>query len=200
MQRDDSLEKTDAGRDWRQEEKGTAEDEMAGWHHGLDGHESEWTPGVGDGRGGLACCDSWGHKESDTTERLNWTELNWTELNARMELYRHIARQLTTEPLRTYRNGGVEIRRETIKDGEWSGARDELVKRDSASAKETFQEGSCLRNSAAQRRPQVWSEKFAWASWLVGEKHVRFKWRHCYSSLQTWWLAAQKMFVRLMKE
>ena len=53
---------------------------MAGWHHWLDGRESEWTPGVGDGQGGLACCDSWGRKESDTTERLNWTELNWTEM------------------------------------------------------------------------------------------------------------------------
>ena len=50
--------------------------EMAIWHHWLDGRESEWTPGVGDGQGGLACCDSWGRKESDTTERLNWTELN----------------------------------------------------------------------------------------------------------------------------
>ena len=67
----------DAGRDWGQEEKGTTEDEMAGWHHWLDGRESEWIPGVGDGQGGLACCDSWGHNESDTTERLNWTELNW---------------------------------------------------------------------------------------------------------------------------
>ena len=66
---------SDAGRDWGQEEKGTTEDEMAGWHHWLDGRESEWTPGVGDGQGGLACCDSWGSKESDTTERLNWTEL-----------------------------------------------------------------------------------------------------------------------------
>ena len=64
----------DAGRDWGQEEKGTTEDEMAGWHHGLDGRESEWTPGVGDGQGGLACCNSWGRKESDTTEQLNW---NW---------------------------------------------------------------------------------------------------------------------------
>ena len=61
---------SDAGRDWRQEEKGTTEDEMAGWHHWLDGHESQWTPGVGDGQGGLACCDSWDRKESDTTERL----------------------------------------------------------------------------------------------------------------------------------
>ena len=66
---------SDAGRDWGQEEKGTTEDERAGWHYWLDGCESEWTPGVGDGQGGLACCDSWGHKESDTTERLNWTEL-----------------------------------------------------------------------------------------------------------------------------
>ena len=65
----------DAGRDWGQEEKGTTEDEMAGWHHRLDGHEFKWTLGVGDGQEGLACCDSWGHKESDTTEWLNWTEL-----------------------------------------------------------------------------------------------------------------------------
>ena len=66
---------SDAGRDWGQEEKGTSEDEMAGWHHRLNGHEFGWTPGVGDGQGGLACCNSWGHKELDTTERLNWTEL-----------------------------------------------------------------------------------------------------------------------------
>ena len=66
---------SDAGRDWGQEEKGTSEDEMAGWHHRLDGREFEWTPGVGKGQGGLECCDSWGCKESDTTERLNWTEL-----------------------------------------------------------------------------------------------------------------------------
>ena len=50
---------------------------MAGWRHWLDGHESEWTPGDGDGQGGLACCDSWGHKESDTTERLIWSDLIW---------------------------------------------------------------------------------------------------------------------------
>ena len=66
---------SDAGRDGGQEEKGTTEDEMAGWHHWLDGLESGWTPGVGDGQGGPACCDSWGRKESDTTERLNWTEV-----------------------------------------------------------------------------------------------------------------------------
>ena len=63
---------SDSGRDWGQEEKGTTEDEMAGWHHQLKGHEFEWTPGVGDGQGGLACCNSWGRKELDTTERLKW--------------------------------------------------------------------------------------------------------------------------------
>ena len=62
----------DAGKDWRQEEKGMTEDEMAGWHHWPNGHEFEWTPGVGDGQGGLACCSPWGCKESDTTEQLNW--------------------------------------------------------------------------------------------------------------------------------
>ena len=71
---------SDAGRDWVQEEKGMTEDEMAGWHHRLDGRESEWTPGVGDGQGGLACCNSRGRRESDTTEQLNWTELNWRVL------------------------------------------------------------------------------------------------------------------------
>ena len=60
---------SDARRDWGQEEKGTTEDEMAGWH--LDGHEFEWTPGDSDGQGGLACCNSWSRKELDMTERLN---------------------------------------------------------------------------------------------------------------------------------
>ena len=69
---------SDAGRDWGQKEKGTTEDEMAGWHHWLNGHESEWTLGVGDGQGGLTCCYSWGRKESDMTEWLNWTELTDT--------------------------------------------------------------------------------------------------------------------------
>ena len=64
----------DAGRDWGQEEKGMTENEMAGWHHRLEGCEYEWTLGVGSGQGGLACCNSWGHKESDMTEWLNWTE------------------------------------------------------------------------------------------------------------------------------
>ena len=71
----------DGGKDWGQEEKGTTEDEMARWHHWLDGHEFEWTLGVGDGQGGLACYVSWSRKESDTTERLNWTELNWYQRN-----------------------------------------------------------------------------------------------------------------------
>ena len=66
---------SDAGKDWGQEEKGMTEDEMAGWHHWLDGRESEWTPGVGDGQGGLAWCASWGGKESDTTEWLSWSEI-----------------------------------------------------------------------------------------------------------------------------
>ena len=66
----------DAGKDWRQEEKGMTEDEMVGWHHQLNGHEFGWTPGVGDGQGSLMCCSLWGCKELDTTDLLNWTELN----------------------------------------------------------------------------------------------------------------------------
>ena len=67
----------DAGKDWRQEEKGMTEDEMVGWHHWLNRHEFEQAPGVGDGQGGLVCCSPWGRKELDITEQLNWTELNW---------------------------------------------------------------------------------------------------------------------------
>ena len=66
----------EAGKDWGQEEKGTTEDEMVGWHHHLNGHGFGWTPGIGDGQGGLVCCTSWGRKELDTTERLNWTNVN----------------------------------------------------------------------------------------------------------------------------
>ena len=69
----------DAGRDWGQEEKGMTEDEMAEWHHWLNGRESEWTPGDGDGQEGLACCNSWGRKESDTTDRLK-SEGYWYKL------------------------------------------------------------------------------------------------------------------------
>ena len=71
----------DAGKDGGQEEKGITEDEMVGWHHWHNGHGFGWTLGVGDGQEGLACCDSWGHKESDMTERLKWTELNSTDRN-----------------------------------------------------------------------------------------------------------------------
>ena len=77
-----------AGKDWGQEEKGKTEDEMVGWPHELDGHEFEWTPGVGDGQRGLVCCSPWGHKESDTTERLNWTELiNWLDAGGGMDTF-----------------------------------------------------------------------------------------------------------------
>jgi len=69
----------DAGKDWRREEKGMTEDEMVRWHHWLNGHEFEWTPGVGNGQGGLACCSPWGCRvEHDWAE--DWTELNWTTL------------------------------------------------------------------------------------------------------------------------
>ena len=70
MRRADSLEKTDAGRDWGQEEKGMTEDEMVGWYHQLDGHEFEQALGDGDGQGSLVCCCSWCRKESDTTDKL----------------------------------------------------------------------------------------------------------------------------------
>ena len=80
----------DAGKDWRQEEKGMTEDEMVGWHHWLNGREFEQALGVGDGQGSLACCNPLGHKELNMTEWLNWIELNWgimadiwTELNFR---------------------------------------------------------------------------------------------------------------------
>ena len=66
-------------KDWGQEGKGMTEDEMVGWHHWLNEHGFGWTPGVGDGQGRLACCGSWGHKESDMTEQLKQTELNWKE-------------------------------------------------------------------------------------------------------------------------
>ena len=79
MLRTDSFEKTLIlnGKDWRQEEKGTTEDEMVGWPHRLDGHEFEQALVVGDGQGTLACCSPWGCKELDMTEQLNWTELYW---------------------------------------------------------------------------------------------------------------------------
>ena len=72
----------DAGKDWRQEEKGTTEEKMVGWHHWLKGHEFEQAPGVGDGQGSLVCCSLWGCKESDKTERLNWTELKFISFSS----------------------------------------------------------------------------------------------------------------------
>ena len=69
----------DAGKDWRQEEKGTTEDEMVGWHHWLNGHGFEQALGVGNGQGSLVCCSPWGRKESDTTEWLNWTDTTWKD-------------------------------------------------------------------------------------------------------------------------
>ena len=74
----------DAGKDWRQEEKRITEDEMVGWHHWLKGHESEEAPGVGDRQESLACCRPWGRKESNTTERLNWTECIEMPLHLKM--------------------------------------------------------------------------------------------------------------------
>ena len=67
----------EAGKDWRQEDKGTTEDEMVGWHHRLDRHEFEQAAEDGEVQGSLVCCSPWGPKDSDTTEQLNWTELNW---------------------------------------------------------------------------------------------------------------------------
>ena len=79
MWRVDSLEKTDAGRAWGQKEKGTTEDELAGWYHRLNGHEFEWTPWVGDGQGDLACCT---HGVAKSRAQLsNWNELNWTDIS-----------------------------------------------------------------------------------------------------------------------
>ena len=90
---------SDAGRDWGQEEKGTTEDEMAGWHHGLNGHEFEWTLGVGDGQGGLAFCNLWGRKESDMTEQLNWTELKVIRIEFSLNRIHGLIKQGREKPL-----------------------------------------------------------------------------------------------------
>ena len=74
----------DAGRNWRHEKKGMTEDEMAGWHHWLNGHGFRWTLGVGDGQGGLVCCGSWGHKESDTTD---WSELKPSQSSRKLDSF-----------------------------------------------------------------------------------------------------------------
>ena len=75
----------DAGKDWGQEEKGTTEDEIVGWHTWLDGHGFGWTSGVGDGQGGLVCCSLWGHKELDRAEQLNWTVTTYNVHNSSNE-------------------------------------------------------------------------------------------------------------------
>ena len=81
IRRTDSLEKTlMLGKIEGRRRRGRQRMRMVGWHHWLDGHGFGWTPGVGDGQGGLACCGSWGHKESDMTEWLNWSELNWSSI------------------------------------------------------------------------------------------------------------------------
>ena len=102
----------DAGKDWGQEEKGTTEDEVVGWGQQLNGHEFEWTPGVGDGQGGLACCSSWVRKESDTTEQLNWTEFNlkgeknlfWDSLGETEAEHRRIDYKLDYKILSSFRD------------------------------------------------------------------------------------------------
>ena len=81
----------DAGKNWRQEEKGTMEDEIIEWHHWLHAQEFEQVPGVGDGQGSLMCCSPWGHKESDTTEWLNWTVSYIADGNE--NIYSHFGKQ-----------------------------------------------------------------------------------------------------------
>ena len=91
----------DDNSDWRQE-KGTTKDEMVGWHHQLDGHEFEQAPGVGDGQESLACCSLWGHKESDTTEWLNWTDWTQSEIKTKNFLKWHLWNISIDWCLRTY--------------------------------------------------------------------------------------------------
>ena len=90
-------EDSDAGRDWGQEEKGMTEDEMAGWHHWLDGRESGWTPGVGDGQGGLVRCGSWGRKELDMTERLIWKNFYLFAIRMLGNIFKEFCRRKNTE-------------------------------------------------------------------------------------------------------
>ena len=80
----------DAGKDWGQEEKRTTEDEVVGWHHRLSGHGFGWTPGVCDGQGSLACYSSWGRKESDMTEQLNWTDNSYSSFKIHFTVTFHL--------------------------------------------------------------------------------------------------------------
>ena len=87
----------DAGKDWRQEEKGMREDEMVGWHYQLNGHELEYTSGVGDGQGGLAYCSPWSCKESDTTEWLNWTDIGLKGLGYNNKMFTYMSFKLNLQ-------------------------------------------------------------------------------------------------------
>ena len=89
----------DAGKDWGQEKKGMTENEMVGWHHWLNGHGFGWTPRACDGQGGLGRCSSWCHKESDTTEQLNWTELLWTRFKTSRDRFSTILFTFSFAPL-----------------------------------------------------------------------------------------------------
>ena len=105
----------DAGKDWRQEEKRMTEDEVLGWHHWLDGHEFEQSPGVGDGQGSLACCSPFSHKELDATERLNWLT-NWSVFEAYLACWHNnifqiqVTLSLESASLLLIRNGIWKIR------------------------------------------------------------------------------------------
>ena len=88
----------DAGKDRRQEEKWTTEDEMVGWHHWLDGHEFEQVLGVGDGLGSLVCCSPWGHKKLDMSEWLNWTKVEWSVTAFSFLLLSWFSRSLSSTP------------------------------------------------------------------------------------------------------
>ena len=123
---------SDAGRHWGPEENVTTEDEMSGWHHWLDGRESEWTPGVGDGQGGLECCDSWGRKESDTTERLIWS--NYPD--AKVKQRHHEIRKLQTNI--SYEHGHKNSQQNTNKQNP---ATDEHITK---GPEETFEDGVCV--------------------------------------------------------
>ena len=161
---------SDAGRDWGQEEKGTAEDEMAGWHHWLDGRESEWTPGVGDGQGGLACCDSWGGEELDTTERLNWTpSLGAT---ASGQVLNHDPAD--TELLNTYGSRAP--------DSEWDSAFWPCFNQDEV----YFKRLMCRYKSWSKHSIWFWTAPLS-VSWplFIGDELAGFHTRSV--SLQEWW-------------
>ena len=101
MWRTDSFEKTLMLERWK--EKGMTEDEMVGWHHRHNRHGFGWTPGIGDGQGGLACCSSWGLKESDTTERLNWTHASKVTLKILHARLQHYTKQELPDVLAGFR-------------------------------------------------------------------------------------------------